>query len=537
MANERTEITRPIGINKDLSPYELPAETWSDGSDIYFRRQRTVKGSGYANVFDLLDTVISPIYNLYYTDGISNFWIYAGDSDIYKTDGSVTPVVMGTGFSAVATNNWTGCNFNGLAVLNQSADHPQIISPDDTNTVIDMPNWGTQEADSTVLPADYNWGPLARTNVIRPYKNYLFALDNTDDNGTEYPLMIRWSSPAQSGDVPPSWDPTSVAEQAGLYVIADSPGRVVDGLTLGDYFVVYKTDAVWVIQFIGGQFNFSFRKLFGEGSGALAKDCVGEFDGRHFVFSPNGAYIHNGSSQTDIMEPWVKDEFFNAVNPKLILQTKVVVDHQNNECWVYFITLDSPDGWFDKALIWNWETKEWTIKNLGLGIAYVAEGIIEPSDGVVANNDWDSQTTSWTDNSEKIWNSEYTSDPTAKGLLLADNTLRVLYSDGTGLTYAGVAVVGYVKRIGIDFNDDESFKYVTRVTPHIIGQNPIEITMYAEDVQTSNPTLIGTYEFNPTIDQSVDCHVTGRYIGIRFSGTNAWTLTGYTLEWESTGIY
>jgi hypothetical protein len=530
---ERTEITRPIGINKDLSPYELPPNVWSEGSDIHFHRNRTSKIGGYANVWDIFDTAVSPLFHIYFSDGIERFWVYASEGFIYKTDGA-TRELLASGFSALTDVGWAGCNFNGLILLNQFADHPQVIDPTDYLSMIDLPNWGTSLPLDT--PNASPWGAASRASVIRPYKNYLLALDCYDETDKRYPSMIRWSSPAESGDVPPSWDPVALGEGAGLYTLADSPGVIVDGLTLGDYFMIYKTDAVHVMQFIGGDFTFSFRKLFGEGGGAISKECIAEFDGHHFVLSADGAYIHNGASQEDIMEPWVKDAFFDNVLPEAQLRTKVVTDHINNEIWIYFISQSSPDGWYDSALIWNWEVKEWTIQGIGAGISHIAEGNIDPV--AVTDDSWDSSVETWDESgANNIWNTASAINPINKNLLLGDYTLQNFYANDLGNTYNGVPFSGYVKRIGIDFNDDESFKYVTRVTPHILGQNPVDVSLFAEDTQTSQPTLIGTYPFDPTIDQSVDCHVTGRYIGIQFEGAEPWTLTGYTLEWEPTGKF
>lgn len=541
MPLQRVEITRPIGINKDLSPYELPPNVWSSGENVHFHRNRTSKTEGYSDVWSILDTVESPLFHIYFSNGVDKFWVYAGETDVYKTDGALV-TQLGTGFTTTVELGWTGCNFNGLVILNQSKDHPQVLDPTDLESVIDLPHWGSSVSNAADaefpddVPNAAPWGAASRAAVIRPYKNYLLALDCTDENSVRYPSMVRWSSPAESGDVPPSWDPARLGEGAGLYTIADSPGPILDGLTLGDYFCIYKTDAVWLLQFIGGEFTFQFRKLFGEGSGAMTRECIAEFDGFHFVFSADGAYIHNGASQTDVMEPWVKDAYFDNIDSGQQLRTRVVADHLNNEIWIYFISQNSVDGWYDTALIWNWEVKEWTIQKLGAGISYIAEGNVEAL--AVTSRDWDTRTYTWDEANESlIWNDPTAINPVNKKLLMADYVRRFFYANGVGNDYAGIPFTGSVKRIGIDFNDDEEFKHITRVTPHILGQNKIDVSLFAEDTQTGSPTLIGKYEFDSATQQSVDCHVVGRYIGIEFSSASPWILTGYTLEYNLLGKY
>ena len=93
----------------------------------------------------------------------------------------------------------------------------------------------------------------------------------------------------------------------------------------------------------------------------------------------------------------------------------------------------------------------------------------------------------------------------------------------------------------IDFNEDETFKYVTRIVPHLRNQTetaaPVTVTVYAENQMTENPTEELSVVFDPGVDHSVDCHVVGRYIGIKFEGEELWDLTGYTIEWEPAGTY
>ena len=528
---EKSEITRPKGINKDLSPYELPPDMWSDGINVSFRRNRVSKALGYQNFFELTDTVVQPLYHIYYTDDVDTLWFYASETDIYRTDGATTASV-GTGYSATRDVSWTGCNFNGVLIFNNRVDHPQSFSKED-GVAVDLPNWGSTVIGGVPTDNAAPWGIASRAEVIRPFKNYLMALDIYDQDGNRYSDAVRWSSPATLDDVPPSWDPALAGEQAGLYNLADTLGRCVDGLTLGDYFVIYKTDAVWLVDLIGGDVNMRFRKLFGDESGILTKECVAEFEGKHFVMSPTGAYVHNGATKEEVMEQWVRDEFFGTVAAERLDETKVVADHTNREIWIYYTTKTSLSGWPDKALIWNWDTTEWTIKEL-TGISYIAEGIIEPA--ALGDDSWDSDSQAWNlDDTE--WGGEIGFNPLDKGLLLADYVNSVFYANEASGSTLGVNLNGYVERIGLDMEMDYAYKEVTRVTPHMLGQTPVTVNVYAEDLQTGSPVLIETAIFDPLVDQYIDCHAVGRYFGFRFEGTGLWTMTGYTVHWKILGEF
>jgi hypothetical protein len=501
MPRQRTEVSQPTGINKDLSPFELNLETWSDGNNVNFRRGRTNTIEGHSNPFDATFPV-GITYQQYFRVDESNQWAFAGKNDGLATSGIYTtngiPVnLLKDGYEYSRSSEWSGCNFNGGLVFNNRKNVPQWL-PSPYNAISDLPNWQANDV----------WNYFSRAEVIRPYKNYLFALDCYDGNGKRYPHMVRWSSPAILGSAPPSWDDQEPGQQAGSYPLADTAGHVIDGLSLGDYFVIYKEDSVWLTQRVDGEFAMSFRKLFGDDAGILAKNCVAEFEGKHFVLSPTGAFIHNAASKEEVMDDWVKDELFNNVNPQFLRETKVVADHNKGEIWVYYISknasiLEENGPYADKCLVWDWEEAKWSKRDLE-NTSYIAEGYVLPSEFISADSQHEAL--NYIDNSA-----------TQEGLLMADFLNKrfylVGYTDGAQLETG----FRYVERIGIDFNDDRTFKYLTRIVPHILGESEVEISIYMSDTQTLAPTLVDTIPFDPTTDVDIDCHATGRYVGVRFS--------------------
>jgi len=543
MPRIRTEIVRPKGINKDLSPYELPQDVWSDGDNVTFRRYRANKAEGYDDIFAATYTD-KPTFLQYFTDGQSNKFLMMDFGNAYTIQGA-TETLVGSSFKASREASWTGCNLNGVTVVNNRNDHPQVLNPDTFAEMVDLPNWDSplpedvREALDPETAAELDiWGEASRCEVIRPYKNFLIALDCYDQNGVRYPEMIRWSNGAAAGDVPDSWNPQDAGDRAGLYSLSDTPGRCLDGLTLGDYFIVYKSDSVWTMQFIGGELTMSFRKLFGTEGGALSKECIVDFEGQHFVLTPDGAYVHNGASRQEIMEKWVKDELFENVSPTYKLQTKVVADHPNKEIWIYYTSKDATTEWADRALIWNWDTQLWSTRDL-TGISYIAQGRIDPD----APNypSWDETVGSWDDQTDFWDNGVKPLNAVPFKLLLGDYVNNKLYVNEVGVQTLGVDVVGFVERIGLDFDDDRVMKYVSRIVPHVRNQTevsaPVTIKIYAEEVITESPTEEATIVFTPGVDHDIDCHVVGRWIGVRFEGTELWELTGFTIEWEPAGQF
>jgi hypothetical protein len=524
---ERTEVVQPTGIVGDISPFEMPAQVWSSGDNINFRRGRTNANKASSNPFSSLVLGASPTLIHYFEDSEAPYWLVCGkttgpaDSKVFKVN-SAGATEVGAGFNDSRSIPWSVTPFNELHVLNNRSDHPQMLKAPYT-AVEDLANWASTSP----------WGASSRCEVIRSYKNYLLALDCYDEDSNRYPNMVRWSSPAQLGDPPVSWDASVVGEQAGLYALADSPGRVIDGLSLGDYFVVYKTDAVWLMQFIGGEFTMKFRKLFAEDTGILAKNCVVEFQGKHFVLGSSDCYIHNGSTKEHVMDGWVKDEFFNNVHTDYIQETKVVADYNNSEVIIYYISKANVEAvpYADRALVWNWTTQSWSRKALNQA-SWIASGFIVPE--TPADTTWDDDDESW-DRDNTLWDENTTLNANLEGLLVShyvDQSFSALENENGSDIFSPTS---YVQRIGVDFDNDRRFKMVERIVPHIDGSLPVTITVYCSDRQTITPTPSAVVVFDPNIDVDVDVHVVGRYIGVRFECAGAFTLNGYTIEWKPVG--
>jgi hypothetical protein len=94
-----------------------------------------------------------------------------------------------------------------------------------------------------------------------------------------------------------------------------------------------------------------------------------------------------------------------------------------------------------------------------------------------------------------------------------------------------------VERIGISFDDDRTFKQVSRIVPHISSTTPVDISIFVSDTQTLAPVEIQTTTFNPLADVDIDCHAVGRYIGVRFESSLPWKMEGYTIEYENVGSF
>jgi hypothetical protein len=518
MAYKRLEITRPTGVNIDLSPYELPNEVWSEAVNVNFRNHRTNREVGYAQVFPDLD--IQPLFVIPWTDYNTPYWYYADEESIYRTEGTAqldvtresAPDVKDP-YNASLSNGWTGSIFNGALIMNNGTDAPQYFDVSSSNM-----------QDLTAWPADY------KCASIRPFKNYLVALDITNNLGERYPTMVKWSASADAGEVPQSWDETDPTKQAGDTVLPDTEGRCIDGLALNDSFIIYKNDSIWAMQNIGGNFVFSFRKIFSD-IGILGKDCAAEFDGKHFVVGVGDVFVHDGSSKQSVITNVVKRKLYTQINSDWISRVKCVADHGNKEVWVYYPTQDSSTGLADRALVWNWEINVWAEKEIS-EVSHITEGVIDPQESNAWDDDpaaWNTDTTAW---GEESYN------PSEESIIMADYTNYKLYQANTTTTQGGAAYTSYVERIGLDFGDDLNYKYINGITPHFSGEGEVQIQVGQEQHQGQGVSWSSPRTFVVGTDYKADFRVAGRYIAVRFQGdeSSVWALTGYTIEYDQEGI-
>lgn len=243
---------------------------------------------------------------------------------------------------------WNTLEFNGVPMLNNGVDIPQWWPLADLNTPLEN------------LPA---WPANERAKCIRAFKNFLVAI-NIMRLGVNYPNTVHWSHPADPGSVPASWDIADASRDAGEMPLADTAGMLVDSVPLSDVNILYKTDAVYVMSFIGGTQIFSFRRV-AIGFGAYNEGAVCAFNHngeQHLVVTADDIKVFNGNSFRSIAQGKVR-KWFNAN-----MRTNAVgysVTAIANPVLNEIVITSTFTGGTGVALIWNWVEDTFTTCNLG----------------------------------------------------------------------------------------------------------------------------------------------------------------------------
>jgi len=517
----RIENVGSRGIIQDVPPHELPVEAWSDGINVRFRNNKVQKFPGESAVMGT--PLVAPHWLLPWNDTAGYKWIYASTAKVYHTDGTThTDITRTSGdYTPGARPLWSGGVLTGIPILNHDAltDYPQAYDSG-TSKLVDLPNW----------PAN------TYCKIIRPFGSFLVALDVTK-SGTRDPYMVKWSHQADPGAVPSSWDETDDTLQAGENSLIQTHGYILDGLTLGTTFVIYKEDAIWGMQFIGGPFVFRFYEVT-QTVGILAPRCVKEFYRNHFVVATDDIFIFDGNRPRSIIGKRMRDWFFSALSQSYYRYTFVTPNLARREMWVCFV--EEGQTYANKALIWNWEDDTWTVRDIPnlthMGFGQVNTGSSDSFDasaGVTFDND------SGTFGDAAI-------APANLRLLGGTTTPQLLHLDDSSYTdSSSAAYTSYVERTGLTVVspgsvDPSVVKFVRRVYPKVewMGTPPtLNVYVGFQDSPSDPVTWTGPLAYDPSTDYHVDCRVRGRYIAVRFEDTGSanWTLSGYELDLDVVG--
>lgn len=514
MANQRVEFKNPSGMITDVNPADLPQNVWSSVLNASFRDGKSRKSLGYSKVFGS-----SPADVLFLIDNIESnqmYWYEATPTALYRTEGSThTNLTRSVGgpYSATEETGWTGTILNAVVIMNNPNDKPQALRRADA-TFIDLPNW----------PAN------TTCKMIRSYKNYLIAL-NVIKSGAEYPTMVKWSSPADPGQVPSTWNEADPTNDAGETSLTSSGDAILEGRKLRDSFIIYKERSVHSMNYIGGTFVFGFRQLFDD-IGIMSQHCVAEFDGKHFVVGKGDVYVHNGVEKKSVITGKVKDLLFSNIRNDAFQRCFVVPDYGNTEMWVCYPSNSSSktNKGCDMAFVWNWSEETWSLRQLP-DIRYATFGIVDPK----LSDSWNDAVGNWQTDSVAWGETNY--NPSKTKVLMTSAINNKVYVVGDEASFDGVLYQTTLVKSDIYLGDDRGLKVLTSVTPHVNGKGSLQIYVGSTNIQNAPVKWEGPYEYTIGSQYKIDCRTVGRYAAIRVQSTSEsdWELNGFTMEFAPLG--
>jgi hypothetical protein len=507
-----------VGVIKDLSQDKLPLNAWTDASNMRFLDGSARQFLGHGPAYDA--PVVEPLHVLPVTVGADVLWLYAGAQKVYVVSAAtgeavhtnLTRQTAGADVNyAGKPNAWTSTQLSGIPILNPGNE-------------VDPPQQWNLDA-RTRLKALDNWPANTFCKAMRAYKNFLIAL-NVTKGKTNLGYMVKWSSPADPGGVPLTWDPADATQDAGEYDLAEGGDRIIDGLQLRDSFMIYKEQSVWRMDFTGGPYVFSFRKVLGI-SGAMNRNCIVELDGVHFVLTGSDVVVHDGQSATPVLDKVARRALFQDMDAESNDRTFVFKNPFLNEVFVCYAAIGSNVP--NKALVWNYKDRTVAYRELP-NLNHAAYGPVSNS----LSDSWASDSDPW-ESDLSAWNAPGFV-PNLARVLMASSDKELLLLDSSA-TFNGVPPASFLERRGIALDEGEYTKRITGIRPRITGTPGgtvlVRIGGHNADPE-ADPDYVTEVEYVIGETTQIDCMVDYRYVAIRFeSGTaTQWRLDSYDFDMQ-----
>ncbi len=496
----------------DVNAEDTPPEVWTGLNNVAFRRHLAERVGGYAATF--AGATESPVHLRPNLTTLAPYWLYATDQNkIFVTDGTahfdITPGPPAP--SSTADDPWTSTVLNGVAVMNDGSSSPWYWDGSTGSPMLPLPGW----------QAGHN------CRVIRSYKNFLIAMAY-DDGVNFVPDLVVWSDSADPGTVPTEWAPTA-SNDAGFITLSDSPGEILDGQTLRDQFIIYAKNAVYTLNRIGGNTIFSLRQLFST-VGILARNCVVEVEGRHYVLTDNDIIVHDGHSARSLVDRRWRRFFFERLNAENAASSFVVLYEEQNEVW--FCIPQSGDKNPTAALVYNYledkigfrEFDSMTHAAAGTipqGVATQIDQLAGTIDGLVGTIDGLSEIGG--DNDE---------------LILATSNPANFYQVDIADDLDGQPITALISRASMDFGEPDRVKTVKAIWPRVqLSTGTFEVRVGTQS-NAYDPIAWGAW-LPWAGEDKVDVFATGRLISVemRSVGGGLWRCSGFDVELGMRGRY
>lgn len=510
------------GINKDLSASDLPEGTVTDASNVRFREGYAELFLGQAKAYETLPVGFAPISAFPVRIGADRYWIVASQTKVYAVTGSpavwtnITRQTAGVdvNYAASLDTLWNGGVLNGVPILNNGVDQPQVWSP---------------VATGTKLVALTAWPGTATARVFRMFRNFGFALDVTK-SGTRFPHRVKWSHPADPGAVPPSWDEADATKDAGEFDLPGA-GYLVDALPLRQSLIIYKENSTHMANFAGAPYIFNFQELFSD-SGMLSADCAVEVEGSHVVLTASDVIRHDGSSKQSILDKQTRRWLFQNIDSTHYDRCFVTKNVYFNEVLVCFPELGQTSC--TKALVYNYRDGTVSFRALP-NVTSGNTGLVDVS----AGNTIDSKTQPIDTYLNSFDENEFGAQLERTVLCTPSTPALVLVDSGTQFFDAFISA--FMERTGISMGQPNQVKTISRVKPRfrapqgtvIVFRVGGHMDLYGA-VTWSDPV-----SFVVGVDVSADAFATGLFLAYRIESSTAyqWRLDGMDFEFRPRGRY
>lgn len=511
------------GLNSDILPWDLPADYMTNIRNIRVTANHLSPFGGHAT-WAVLPVDHDSGFLMHVGSVSSDYWVTPGLNAIYAFDGgSFHDISSVGGYPGVHDSDyWDGCLLSTIPILNNPGHYPEYWPQPSVGVPMEPLPWD----------ADRTWEDAGESClIIRSHKQYLFALV-LQSGSQELVDGVRWSAPADVGGVPPTWDPLDTTSVAGMVTLGSSGGRIVDGLTLRDAFVVYRESSISIFDYVGGQYVWRIRHLSAT-AGLVAQNAIIEVEGIHYFIGDGDILTNDGNSITSLLHNRLRKKFSIDFNPDSYRNSFVVKNSALSEAWFCIPGVGSE--YANIAYVYNWRDNTWSIRDLP-AVVFANYG---PKNSAPVT--WDSIQGDWDSNSS-VWIQKQTSP-------FDDTVLAITKPEGAGQSGSililevslGENEAPYscnIERISYALEGLNSTTTIQTVFPHIRGSGSVFVQIGSQQYAGGAIHWKAPVEFFPEKDRKVDIRTTGTLHCFRFYAENitaTFDFSGIDIEYVTAG--
>lgn len=516
MPRMRIDKLGELGLNSDIPPAQLPPNAVTSLANVMTEDLTLRSAPGEVKLFDF---DIAPLYHCTYIDPETQdqYIIISDGSDIYAYD------MAGNDTDITPEGGWDGGRvtftvLNGVLVVNSQTDGA-FYWPDLESALAALPDW------------DSTW----RCAWIASYRYYLVAGNFVENSTTYYPHLIRWSSSADPGAVPSEWEPSG-SNDAGDVILGDSEGEIITSVLVRDSLWIVKEDAVYSLDWVGGQYIMQATKLTGM-VGTRIYDGACKLGTGIALFGSNDIHFFDGNSASSLVDQRVRKELFAGRNIIEWRNSKLFSAYPLN--WLLVAaSMTGADARQKISYILDSNENTWGQKELnyayGFDLGYVDYDATVPAWQDIATL-WDQYQGSWKQG-------QY--DPSERQILCyksnPDNTAwwLELWTPFYSGDIAGNAITSQAERITIPVEGADGMAMITGVWPELTGDvSAVDFWISAQSAVGGQISYDGPYTITPNQTNYVTPRLTGRFVGwkLKCNQLGYWKLSSLTVNWERAG--
>lgn len=503
-----------VGCIKDVDPFDLPPNAFDTAVNVRFSNGVLKRGPVYRTIQNLSKDPAF-IDGLTPLTGLDYIAVGYKDGTIERITPSGSSVISPSGWTpSTAELQYTSTNLADVYYTNREDRVPWYIQRGGT-AMADIPGWTS------------TW----RCKSLRAFNSQLIAIGMTE-GASEYPTTVRWSDFTLDGVPPASWTPTT-SNSAGRTTLADMVNPLIDGFALRQAMVLYSRDEIWAMEPSGDNNVYNFRRIFSN-AGVINKNCVVEYDGRHYVFGFDDIYVHDGVNRESISQGKVRQFIYQTMNKKFASKFFVAHNRPLNEIMFCYVSGDSEvafetlDGTgCNRAAVFNYVNGTWTFYDLPF-VTFAGVANLDTSlTWAQGDNSWELTGGSWfdTDDGYKRNLMFVGLNSTRYGLT---RRIHVFEDYSTGTTTQPVDTVATVNarasRTGIDLDELNlelrGFKQIISIYPEarvFADGAPLTFTFGTSLYPAQTPTYGTPMTYDGYDDYKLDYRDSGRFLALQIS--------------------